>query len=640
MPRYSKTNVSSISGVNSELQKIATAIDSLLDRDGTSPNYMKSDLDLNSNSILNVANGVAGTDAVNVNQLINGALATNTNSILQLEVTATAGQTVFTVPSYTMGANLLSVYVNGQYQYLSSSYTETSTTSITFSEGLNLDDKVMVVANQIPSSSDIVTGANLIDYTANYSGAVQQQVQDKLDQSVNVMDFGADNTGATECSSEIQAAIDASVGSKLIFPSGSYLTSSTINFIVSNLDVEFYGGAVIKPTSGTLVGVTIGSTSKPSRINISKLKVDRTTYSGATENIGIQFLACVQSTFDNLESRYSKYNFKFAPSSGGFAYNTLLNPQGIGGLHNFWLNPTGTGFTNENTFIGGRGFGTSDLDTNLRIQNDGNGVGHNRFIGVSLEASYGVQAIYDDGDSNYFEECRTENGTGWTSGYSHVMGATCVRPIIVTNRLDYTIDTRDAIDPRHQVISYRDGTRFSTANNGTTTLTLENQSGSRGSCIDTYSTRSNADAFSLRAIKKIASASGQHDGAASAATLTDSGESWTVDAYVGAIILNVTDGSTAIITANDATTITATLQGGTDNDWDVGDEYVVYPFNAWINNLGKMYLSRSLEISQSGYNFYPFQMGNHYFWMNGNEFRGSIGAPTSTTDGALIATLT
>ena len=52
-------------------------------------------------------------------------------------VTASSGQTVFTTPfTYTVGANTLDVYVNGVRQILNLSYTETSSTSIMFSEGV------------------------------------------------------------------------------------------------------------------------------------------------------------------------------------------------------------------------------------------------------------------------------------------------------------------------------------------------------------------------------------------------------------------------------------------------------------------------------------------------------------------------
>jgi len=77
---------------------------------------------------------------------------------------------------------------------------------------------------------------------------------------------------------------------------------------------------------------------------------------------------------------------------------------------------------------------------------------------------------------------------------------------------------------------------------------------------------------------------GTHDGAADASVLTDSGEAWTTDQFVDYTIYNVTDGSSGIITANTATTITATLAGGTDDDWDIGDAYVIgVPLNADAN---------------------------------------------------------
>lgn len=66
---------------------------------------------------------------------------------------------------------------------------------------------------------------------------------------------------------------------------------------------------------------------------------------------------------------------------------------------------------------------------------------------------------------------------------------------------------------------------------------------------------------------------GAHDGGNDAATLTDSSESWTTDQFVGYTIYNTTDGSQALITANNATTITGILYGGTQNDWDSGDTY-------------------------------------------------------------------
>lgn len=75
---------------------------------------------------------------------------------------------------------------------------------------------------------------------------------------------------------------------------------------------------------------------------------------------------------------------------------------------------------------------------------------------------------------------------------------------------------------------------------------------------------------------------GTHDGGNNSATLSDStAPNWPVS-LVGATVYNITDGSSATITAIAGNTvITAALAGGTDNDWDNGDEYRIFPDATW-----------------------------------------------------------
>ena len=68
---------------------------------------------------------------------------------------------------------------------------------------------------------------------------------------------------------------------------------------------------------------------------------------------------------------------------------------------------------------------------------------------------------------------------------------------------------------------------------------------------------------------------GRHDGLANAAALTDTTKAWAVNELVGLQVFNTADGSSGIITANTATVVTATLAGGTDSDFDIGDEYEI-----------------------------------------------------------------
>jgi len=64
MTRYTKSGtVNTVQEINSELEKIATAQDEFLTRNGEAPNEMKNTLDMNSNRITNLKAPVSGTDA-------------------------------------------------------------------------------------------------------------------------------------------------------------------------------------------------------------------------------------------------------------------------------------------------------------------------------------------------------------------------------------------------------------------------------------------------------------------------------------------------------------------------------------------------------------------------------------------------
>jgi hypothetical protein len=76
---------------------------------------------------------------------VNTAWVTFNPAGTQSYQTATQGQTVFTGLSYTTGNNSLKVYVNGSKQIVTLNYTETSSSSITFSTGLNVGDIVEFV---------------------------------------------------------------------------------------------------------------------------------------------------------------------------------------------------------------------------------------------------------------------------------------------------------------------------------------------------------------------------------------------------------------------------------------------------------------------------------------------------------------
>lgn len=68
---------------------------------------------------------------------------------------------------------------------------------------------------------------------------------------------------------------------------------------------------------------------------------------------------------------------------------------------------------------------------------------------------------------------------------------------------------------------------------------------------------------------------GTHTGSNNVSVLADSGATWTTDQWAGYFIKNTTDGSWAKVVSNTTNTITGTLYGGTDNDWDTSDAYSI-----------------------------------------------------------------
>lgn len=145
---------------------------------------------------------------------------TNVRSI----VTATAGQTVVTTPSYTLNNNTIQVYVNGFKVISGTDYTETSTTSITFTSGLTLSDEVEILIAQ-PFSVGI-TSSDAANYLPAGTGAVATTVQAKLRESVSVKDFGAVGDGVANDAPAFMLAIKSD--RNVLIPPGTYLLNSTV----------------------------------------------------------------------------------------------------------------------------------------------------------------------------------------------------------------------------------------------------------------------------------------------------------------------------------------------------------------------------------------------------------------------------
>lgn len=78
--------------------------------------------------------------------------------------------------------------------------------------------------------------ASQVTFTQDGAGAVQRTVEQKLNETVSVLDFGADNTGVSDAASAIQLALDS--GAKRVsMPAGTYKILSTLT-IPDNVSLE------------------------------------------------------------------------------------------------------------------------------------------------------------------------------------------------------------------------------------------------------------------------------------------------------------------------------------------------------------------------------------------------------------------
>ncbi|MFZ4388203.1 MAG: glycosyl hydrolase family 28-related protein [Chthoniobacterales bacterium] len=170
-------------------------------------------------------------------------------SLQEQTFTATQSQTIFTLTTviYTPGINTLNVYVNGSKQIAGTNYVETNSTTVTFSSGLNVGD-IVEFTNAVALTLG-TTDAALVAYIPAGAGAVTTTVQAKLRESISVLDFGADKTGATNSTTAFTNAWTAANPQAVFVPAGSYAITGTVTG-------KFYSLGTVTITSGTVTSIT------------------------------------------------------------------------------------------------------------------------------------------------------------------------------------------------------------------------------------------------------------------------------------------------------------------------------------------------------------------------------------------------
>ena len=242
--------------LNTNFTNLQNGFDNTLSLDGSTPNSMGADFDVNGNNILNA--GQIATDSL----LINGVAVTASGNVSFDTTYLTAsyvgdGSTVaYSLTANPQTENNVNIYVDGVYQ--NKTTFSLSGTTVTFSEAPPLNAAIEIV---YPTNTDTLNGSNAtaITYNQGGTGAQDRNVAQKLQETVSVKDFGAVGDGVTDDTAAIQAAIDAvfdSGGGVVFFPAGTYITTDRI-YNKSKVFLEGTGrGSLLSNTSTASGGST------------------------------------------------------------------------------------------------------------------------------------------------------------------------------------------------------------------------------------------------------------------------------------------------------------------------------------------------------------------------------------------------
>jgi hypothetical protein len=159
--------------------------------------------------------------------------------------TGTGAQTAFNLATAPVAENNTQIYIDGVYQQ-KDTYTLSGAT-INFSAAPPNLSTIEVVTFSISSLG--TTDASNVSYNEGGTGAVNRSVQDKLQESVSVLDFGA-ASGSDITTAFLAAAKYCSANLRRMFiPYGIYTISGGIDGVadsVSYLEMEFETDATIR----------------------------------------------------------------------------------------------------------------------------------------------------------------------------------------------------------------------------------------------------------------------------------------------------------------------------------------------------------------------------------------------------------
>ena len=232
--------------LNNNFSALRTGFDNTLSLDGSTPNAMNADLDMNGNNILNASQVNVDSLYIDGISVVPGDVTLQT-TYLTASYTGDGSQVAYALTADPQTEANTSVYVDGVYQ--NKDTYSVSGVVVTFSEAPPLNSAIEIV---YPTNTDTLNGttADLITYNQKGTGAQDRTLTSKLQESVSVKDFGAVGDGVADDAAAILAAfkyIKSIGGGSIDFPFGTYLISH--GFRVPSNTVVNFNGSTIKATT-------------------------------------------------------------------------------------------------------------------------------------------------------------------------------------------------------------------------------------------------------------------------------------------------------------------------------------------------------------------------------------------------------
>jgi len=215
------------------------------------------------------------------------------------QFTGTGSQVAFTITGGVTAipnAQALIITIDGVTQH-----TDTYTTAaavVTFSTAPPLNADIQIRYNAYLGTA---TDAASATYNQGGTGASSRTIENKLQESVSVLDFGATGDGVTDDTAAIQAALTAS---KYVFiPAGTY--------IVTGITFQQVGQVLVGETSTTSIlklkasaNTYVLDTNEKSQIRIENLLLDGNRDNNTTSK-GLRVYNSYYTTIKDIDIRYT-----------------------------------------------------------------------------------------------------------------------------------------------------------------------------------------------------------------------------------------------------------------------------------------------------------------------------------------------